>query len=254
MTQIKNTTRLLGTTDPTSPARTRQAPFWNAGRLALVAAIALVVAAFFGLGFHRYFAVATLDNLVGDAADWIAGNRLVAVPLFMLIYAFAVVVLPPSGTVMTLTAGFLFGGFAGGTYVVVAATVGATALFAIAKTAFGDPLLARAGPRIHKLEDGFRRNAFSYLLILRLVPLFPFWLVNIAPAFLGVGWRAYVVATLIGIMPGTFVYASVGASLSQLVAAENLASALMTPQFALPALGLVVLALLPMLYRKFAAR
>ncbi len=223
-------------------------------RLLLIAALVGVIAAFFGFGLHKYFTPTFLDQNLSQIRDWVEAHRLVAVLVFVLVYAFAVVAFPPSGTAMTLLGGFVFGGLAGGTYVVVGATLGATLLFVIAKTTFGDPLKARAGPWLKKLEAGFQGNAFSYLLVLRLIPLFPFWLVNIAPAFLGVRLRSYVAATFIGIMPGTFVYASVGSSLSRLVDAPSPLKELVSTQFLLPAIGLFVLAMLPIVYKRFFAR
>ncbi|HCX68748.1 MAG TPA: hypothetical protein DHK64_14785, partial [Rhodobiaceae bacterium] len=98
----------------------------------------------------------------------------------------------------------------GGLLTVAGATIGATAIFLAAKTALGDMLREKAGPKLRKLEDGFGKNAFSYMLVLRLVPVFPFFLVNLAPAFLGVPLRTYVAATFVGIIPGTFVFASLG--------------------------------------------
>ena len=177
-----------------------------------------------------------------------------AIFAFVLTYAIVVVAFPPSGTAMTLLGGFIFGTVAAGCYVVVGATLGATLLFVIAKTTLGESLEARAGPWLKKLEAGFQRDAFTYLMILRLIPLFPFWLVNIAPAFLGVRLRTFVLATLIGIIPGTFVYASVGSGLSRLVGAEAPLSALAGVEFLAPAAGLLVLALLPMIYKRLTGR
>ena len=92
-----------------------------------------------------------------------------------------------------------------------------TAVFLIARTALGDSLRNRAGPALQRMEAGFKENAFSYLLVLRLVPLFPFWLVNLVPAFLGVRLRTYLLGTFIGIIPGTFVFATVGAGLESVL-------------------------------------
>ena len=159
---------------------------------------------------------------------------------------------------MTITGGFLFGWLGGGLIVVVGATIGATALFLIARTAVGSFLEAKAGPFVQKMEEGFRQNALSYLLAMRLIPLFPFWLVNLVPAFLGVSTTTYVVATFFGIIPGTFVYASVGNGLGALLDAEgSTESLLMTifqPQFLAPLIGLAALAVLPVIYKKYQNR
>jgi uncharacterized membrane protein YdjX (TVP38/TMEM64 family) len=158
----------------------------------------------------------------------------------------------PGALVATLTGGFLFGTVLGGTATVVAATIGATILFIAARTAFGDLLRAKAGPAIKRMEEGFRENAFSYLLVLRLVPLFPFFLVNLAPAFLGVTLPTFVGATFIGIIPGTFVFASLGNGLGAVFDAGRTPDLglVKEPQVILPLLALAVLALVPVLYRR----
>ena len=118
---------------------------------------------------------------------------------------------------MTIAGGFLFGTLTTTVVVVVGATIGAIALFLAARYAFFDALHAKAGPALLKMEKGFQENALSYLLVLRLIPLFPFWLVNLVPALLGVPLRTYVIGTALGIIPGTFVFASVGNGLGTLL-------------------------------------
>ena len=106
------------------------------------------------------------------------------------------------------------------------------------------------------MEEGFRRDALSYLLVLRLIPIFPFWLVNIVPAFLGVPLRTYVLGTFVGIIPGSFVYASVGNGLGAVFDAGGTPDLgiIFAPAILLPIVGLAVLALLPIVYRRFKAR
>src|SRR5262249_6755980 len=129
-------------------------------------------------------------------------------------------------------------------------------LFLAARTAFRDLLRARAGPWLARLEQGFAENGLSYLLVLRLVPVFPFFVVNLVPAFLGLGLRTYVIGTLLGIIPGTFVYASLGAGLGSIFDSGGQCSLqhVLTPQLVLALLGLGLLAMLPIAYRRFTAR
>jgi uncharacterized membrane protein YdjX (TVP38/TMEM64 family) len=115
----------------------------------------------------------------------------------------------------------LFGGLLGGSVTFVGATIGAVIVFLIAKSAFGEYLLRRAGVKLATFAEGFREDAFSYLLFLRLVPLFPFWLVNLVPALLGVKFKTYLAATMIGILPGTFAFAVIGDGLGSVVAAQE---------------------------------
>jgi uncharacterized membrane protein YdjX (TVP38/TMEM64 family) len=131
---------------------------------------------------------------------------------------------------------------------VIGATAGATVIFLIAKSALGDWLVRRAGRRAEKLAAGFCADAFNYLLFLRLVPLFPFWLVNLVPALCGVRLATFVAATALGIIPGTFAFAFLGASLDSAIKAQDVKPLIVA---ALAALG--VLTLVPMAIKRFKA-
>jgi uncharacterized membrane protein YdjX (TVP38/TMEM64 family) len=162
----------------------------------------------------------------------------------------------PGGAVLTAASGFLFGTVAGAALAVVGATAGAVAVFLAARTALGDTLRRRTGPWLRRLEDGFRDNALSYLLVLRLMPLIPFWLVNLVPAFLGVPLRIFVLGTLVGIIPGTLIFASVGNGLGAVLdtGRQPDAGILFEPEILLPLIGLSVLALIPMVYRRLKGK
>jgi uncharacterized membrane protein YdjX (TVP38/TMEM64 family) len=153
----------------------------------------------------------------------IEGHTVLAILAFMAVYAATVALSLPGAAVLTVTGGFLFGWFWGGVASMVAATVGAVIVFLIARSALGEPLAARAGPWLSKLRQGFQEDGFSYLLFLRLVPIFPFWLVNLAPALLGVGLGTYVLATVFGIIPGSFAYSIAGKGLDSVIVAQQAA-------------------------------
>jgi uncharacterized membrane protein YdjX (TVP38/TMEM64 family) len=140
--------------------------------------------------------------------------------------------------------------------VVVSATLGATIVFLAARTSLGAALAAKAGPFLKKTERGFRENALSYLLVLRLVPLFPFWLVNIVPALFGVPLRTYVIGTFLGIIPGSVVYTLLGSNLGAVLDAGGRPQLgiIFEPRMLLALLGLAILALVPVLYKKLQAR
>jgi uncharacterized membrane protein YdjX (TVP38/TMEM64 family) len=146
---------------------------------------------------------------------------MLAIFVYVGIYITVVAVSLPGAALLTLTGGFLFGIAVGASAAVISATVGATLIFLVARTALGEPLLRRAGPRATQLARGFREDAFSYLLFLRLVPAFPFFLVNLVPAFAGVRLGLFVVATAIGIIPGAIVFALAGAGLDSMIAAQK---------------------------------
>ena len=235
---------------PSSPAG------FNWRRLWPLAVLAVGFALFFATGANRYLSIAALHEHRADLTDFVAANAVSAAAIYMVAYALMVAFSLPGGALMTIVGGFLFGTLLGGIYVVIGATVGATLLFLAAKTALGDYLRSKAGPALKRMEAGFRENAFSYLLVLRLVPLFPFFVVNLVPAFLGVGLRTYIVATFFGIMPGTFVYAQVGTGLGSVLDSgqEFSLSGILTPDIVIALCGLAALAMLPVAYKWWRGR
>ena len=176
--------------------------------------------------------------------------------LFVLAYAACTAFSLPTGLLLSTLGGFLFGAGWGGLCNLVGATLGATVVFLAAKTVLGDALRARAGPFLQKLEAGFREDGLSYMLVLRLVPLFPFWLVNLAPAFLGVRLSTFVVGTFVGIIPGAFVFAAVGTGLGAVLESGGTpdGSALLQPRVLIPVAGLAVLALIPVIAKRLRHR
>jgi len=225
-------------------------------RLIPVAVLVVGLVLFFALDLGRFLSFEALRQNRATLLDWVDTYGIVAALIYMLIYAVAIAFSLPGGAVLTITGGFLFGSLWGTLCVVIAATAGATALFLIAKTSFGDALRAKAGPALQKMQDGFQEGALSYLLVLRLVPIFPFFLVNLVPAFLGVTLRVYVLGTFIGIIPGTFVFATVGAGLGSVFdqGGSFSAAGILTPQIITALVGLAVLALIPVVYKKIKGR
>ncbi|EWY38472.1 membrane protein [Skermanella stibiiresistens SB22] len=214
--------------------------------------LAAGLAAFFGLGFHHYLSFSSLGENREVLLDLVGRHPIVAPLAFMGLYALAVAFSIPGAAVLTIAGGFLFGTVAGGFYVVIGATLGAVGVFLAARTALGNGLRKRAGPWMERLEAGFRENALSYLLVLRLVPLFPFWLVNLVPAFLGVPLGTYVIGTFLGIIPGSFVYASVGNGVGAVFESGGTPDLkiIFTPEILLPIVALSLLALVPVIYKK----
>jgi uncharacterized membrane protein YdjX (TVP38/TMEM64 family) len=174
---------------------------------------------FFALGLDRYASFNALREHREALRTWVQTSGLLAVLAYMAVYAISVAFSLPGATVLSVAGGFLFGTVWGMVYIVISATLGATVLFYIAKTTLGDPL--RAGPWLQKMQAGFQHNALSYLLVLRLVPLFPFFVVNLVPAFLGVSLPTYVLGTFVGIIPGAFIYSTVCAGLGSIFDAAS---------------------------------
>jgi uncharacterized membrane protein YdjX (TVP38/TMEM64 family) len=237
--------------------------------LPLAAIIVVVGAAYLASGG------VSLEALVRHRAaidDFVASHRLLAVLSYMGLYIDIVALSVPGAIFLTVTGGFLFGLALGSAAAVISATIGATLIFLAARTALGDPLLRRAGPRANQLARGFRDDAFSYLLFLRLVPAFPFFLVNLVPAFAGVRLGPFIAATAIGIIPGAIVFALAGVGLDSMIAAQKnsydqcIAASgtdcrlafdpadVLTPQLIAALVALGLLALMPVLVKYWRAR
>jgi uncharacterized membrane protein YdjX (TVP38/TMEM64 family) len=179
------------------------------------------LAAFFVLGGPQYLSFETLLKSRASLDEFTRANLPFALAVYVLVYAAAVASSIPGALLLTITGGFMFGGWLGGAAAVVAATIGATCLFLIARFVFASVAQRRTGAWLDKMRAGFREDAASYMLFLRLVPIFPFWLVNLAPALLGVPLATFMWTTLLGVIPGTFAYALAGAGLDSLVAAQK---------------------------------
>jgi uncharacterized membrane protein YdjX (TVP38/TMEM64 family) len=241
-------------------------------RFAPLIAIAVLTVIVLALGWHRHLSFESIARHHGALTGFVARHEASAVAAYIVVYAAVIALSIPVGVYFTLIGGILFGAMLGGSAAVVGASLGAIGIFLIAKSALGEYLVRRAGPLAQKLAEGFRADAFSYLLFLRLVPIFPFWLVNLVPALVGVGLAPFALATVLGMLPVTFAFAFVGEGLASVIAAQESAyraclatqapdcrlvfrmDAAFTPELvgALVVLGL--LALLPVAVKRLRAR
>ncbi len=221
--------------------------------IALMAA-GLGVAIYFDV--HKLLSFETIGNYYGDLKNYIEAEYLLSILLFATAYIAAVALSIPGASILSLLYGALLGTVTAGVLVVIAATIGATMIFLAARYAFQDTLKRRAGPWLTKMQAGFNENAVSYMLFLRLVPAFPFFVVNLAPAFLNVQLRVYIITTLLGIIPGTFVYVSIGSGVGYVIEQGKTPdlSVLTSPQVILPLVALGVLSLIPIIYKKIKSR
>lgn len=239
--------------DPAASAEKKGAPI---AKFAILAVLVGALGAFFAFGGGEYLSFDALRDNRQWLLDQVDRNAGLAIAVFIALYAVIVAFSFPGGLIMTLTGGFLFGTVLGGLYTVVGATLGATLLFLAARYLVGDMLQRKAGSWVQKMEAGFRDGEVSYMLVLRLVPLFPFFVVNLVPALLGVRLSTYLWTTFFGIMPGTFVYASVGNGLGAVFdrgEQPNL-GIIFEPQIIGPLLALSVLAMVPVIYKRIKAR
>lgn len=218
-------------------------------KVALLVLFAGVVVAFFALGGQRYLTLESIKANRDAMLRFTDAHFVAALALGFAVYAGAVAFSLPGALVLSLATGFVFGRWVGTALVVAAATTGATILFLAARYIFADAARRRLGALGERINAGFTENAFSYLLFLRLVPAFPFFLVNLAPAFTSVPLRTFVLATLVGIVPGTFVFVNLGETLGRIDSLAGLVSWETLIAFAL----LGALALVPVYLRRRAS-
>jgi uncharacterized membrane protein YdjX (TVP38/TMEM64 family) len=231
---------------------------WHFVPLAIVAA-GLVLG--YALGWHHYLSLDYLAQSRQALKTFVAANPVIAPLGFVVIYTLAVAFSFPAASVLTIFGGFLFGWLLGGALAIVGATIGATFIFLAARSFCAVYVKERVGGVAAKLSRGFEKNAFGYLLVLRIAPFVPFFIVNIAPALFKVPLRTYIAATFVGIMPGAFAYAWLGQGCdSVLIAAKNAGQEatirdLVTPQITIAFLALALVAALATVVKKvWAAR
>jgi len=225
-------------------------------RFAPLVVIVALAALFFGLGLDDYVSFRALSNHRQAVQGWVEQYGVLANLGYILVYALVVTVLPPSGAVLTITSGFLFGWAGGGVTAVLGATLGAVLVYWATNTAFRGFLRERAEGAVGRMRRGFAENVWSYMFVLRLVPIFPFFVVNVGAGLLDVPFRIYLVATAIGIIPGTFVYASVGGGFGAVLdeGGRPDLSIIYQPAILGPILGFALLALVPVFYKRYRAR
>lgn len=222
--------------------------------LPLAILIVAIVAAF-ASGATRFLNLEALQTHEAALRGFVDENRLLAIAAFIAVYAIATAVSLPGAVILTLAGGYLFGTWVGGASTVVGATVGAILVYYVVQTSLGEALRAKAeadGGRLKTIIDGVREGAFGYVLTLRLIPLAPFWLVNVAAALANAPLKAYALATLIGIMPATFIYSGVGAGIGAVIARGETPDlgVIFEPQVLLPLVALGLLSLATTLYQR----
>ncbi len=212
----------------------------------------VILGLFFHFRLYRYLSFESLKMHRELLLSWMERNFLEVFLSFMVIYVLSVAASVPGATLLTITSGFLFGPILGMFAVMVSATIGAFIIFLAVDLAFRDWVAQKAVKWLRKMEKGFQENAFSYLLFLRLIPLFPFWALNIVPALLGMRKSTYILATFLGIIPGSFVYVMVGNGLGHALDEHKKPrlDIIYDPKILLPILALAFLSILPTLYKK----
>jgi len=209
----------------------------------LIIIVAIITVAI-QLNVLHYLNFSTLKQYHQQLSDYVQYHYWLAVLMFCLSYIVVVMTSIPGASIFSLLGGFLFGSLIGALLVVISATLGATLLVIAVQLAFGEGVAAKIGNKVKFMETNLKHNAFYYLLSLRFLPIMPFWLVNLAAGIFNIKLRDFILATFIGIIPGTFVYVNIGASLTSVFAQnsdEFKLSALISPQIliALTLLGVI---------------
>lgn len=218
----------------------------NLKKILILSVVAVAVALFFYLDLQRFLTLEALKANRQLLADYYAAHTVGTVAAFMVIYILQTALSLPGAAILSLAAGAIFGALAGTVYAVVAATVGATLAFLVTRYLLRDAILKRFGAKLEGLNRELEQRGWNYLLFLRLVPLFPFFLINLAAGLTRLPLRVFVLGTLVGIIPGGFVFVNAGASLATIDSLSDVASPRVLGSFLL--LGLF--ALVPALYGK----
>lgn len=229
-------------------------PRWR--RYLPLAVMAVAIVTGFALDLHHLLSFETLRQHREVLREAVADRPIMTALGYVGGFALVVATALPVIILMTVAGGYLFGIWLGGGLAVIGATLGAVGVFLVARTSLGGRLFSGTGSLHQKLRDGFKEDAWSYLFVLRLVPLLPFMVVNVMPALLGVRLQAFAITTFLGMLPGSFVYAGVGNGLGAIIAegAEPGAELILQPAILGPLMALAALALLPVAYKRLKGR
>jgi len=215
----------------------------------------IVSITFFYFHLYRYLTIDALIDYRLLIKNWAYTHYLISIGLYILTFTVLIACGIPCATFLTLLGGFLFGTIAV-LYAIFSTTTGGLILYFTVRTAFGEHLASTSMRWVKKIEQGFKENAFNYLLTLRLVPIFPCWLSNISAGILNIPITTFLAATIIGIFPSTLIYTLVGRSFDKILAEQNLdlLNFMLTPSILLPLLGLAILSLVPVVYKNIKKR
>jgi uncharacterized membrane protein YdjX (TVP38/TMEM64 family) len=222
----------------------------NLGKISIAVGIALAIGAFFYFDLGRFLSLAALKENRDGLLAFTEANFAAAIGMFIVAYVIVTGLSLPGAVILTLAGGFLFGAVGATLCVNIGATTGATLAFLTARYVLRDTVEQKFGKWLGPLQEGFAQNAFSYLLTLRLIPLFPFFVVNLVSGLTRVSVGTYVAATAIGIVPGSFICAYAGRQLGTINSLKEIASPNVIGAFVL--LGL--LALVPVIYKRFVTK
>ncbi|MFQ2073299.1 FAD-dependent oxidoreductase [Aeromonas veronii] len=215
----------------------------NRTRLLLALVMGSLIGTFFALDLGRYLTLDTLQAQQAAVAQWVDSHFVSASLLFVLIYVLSTALSLPGASLLTLGGSAVFGVAWGLLLVSFASTIGATLAFLSARFLLRDWVTARFGDKLATFQSGMAKEGAFYLLSLRLIPIFPFFLVNLLMGLTPIRVSTYYWVSQLGMLPGTFVYVLAGSELGQLTSTGNILS---------PGLmvALTLLGLMPWLVKK----
>ncbi|MCI5052364.1 MAG: VTT domain-containing protein [Simkaniaceae bacterium] len=225
-------------------------------KLIPIGVIILLIILFYALDLGRFFTFESLKAQHEDIKAFVSRHPITTPLLFITLYIIAVALSLPIAGILTIGMGYLFPLPLSTLYVVIGATIGATIIFLAARSAFSAILYKKVEPFLSKIEGNMKENAAMYLLTMRLIPLIPFWLLNLAPAFLSVPLRTFVWTTFVGIIPGSYVYTQAGLGLASVFEDSDhfTFGAIFTPEVIIAFCVLIAFSLIPIIYKWIRGR
>lgn len=223
--------------------------FITVKRFLLLSLILIVSLLFFYFHLYEYLNLKTIQHYQDSIRDWTLDHYALAVVIYIAAYSLLVACAIPCANLLNLFGGFLFGLIAL-IYAMVSTTLGGLLLFLAVRSAFGSRIVLKSGGWLKRIKRGLHKNAFNYLLLLRLVPVFPCWLSNIGAGIFNIPLQTFLSATIIGIFPATLIFVLVGRGIHTILNnhTENYSQLFLTPSILFPCIGLIILILTPMVY------
>jgi uncharacterized membrane protein YdjX (TVP38/TMEM64 family) len=221
----------------------------------LLGILLLVFLLFFNFHLYEYCTFNHFKESHHLLQQWMRSNYLIIVIAYIIIFSILIACAIPCATLLTLFGGFLFGKIAV-LYSVLGITIGGTILFLAVRISIGKHVIIKSDGLLKKIEHGFQQNAFHYLLMMRLIPIFPCWLSNISAGMLNVPFKTFLSATMLGVVPATFIYVLAGKGLKKIIEWQetDILNLVFTPTIFFPLFGLAMLSLFPLLYKKFNSK
>ena len=266
-------TATLSMANPVSDPASTLGSFSSVRRWLPLAIIVCLMIGAYALDLQKNLSLQSIAANREELRVFIENNWALALLIYAAVYVAAVALSFPAAGLLTVIGGLLFGWIAAAITTVFAATTGATIIFLVARTSLEEVLARRSGPLVAKIREGFARDAFNYLLFIRFVPLFPFWLVNIASALAHLRLKTFIFATFLGIIPITIIFSFIGASLDSVIDAQRTAydacivesgpancgfdlsfNHLLTPQILIALAALGVVALIPVAVKRLRTK